>query len=138
MNPTAIDFSKAGLVVDEYVKAMTNPDPRAMPKQISSRSWIEFCLERNGVIKDVRALKLGQSHALWYACLILTKRVREVSRLEKRLLFIRPGGTTENTIKRLLDGDLRSNIGSQLLKDFLAQAGTVTTKNQPRATEKPA
>ncbi len=112
-----IDFSKAPQVVAEYERELSRED--VIPTKIGCRSWVEFCLERNGVIHDVRALRFSESHAIWYACLIKTGAVRRISRMEKRLRLNVWGRSTEGTIRRMLKGNLRDTIAAVYLRGFL-------------------
>lgn len=115
-----IDRQKANAAIDEFLKELR--DPNKMPTQVSSRTYVEFLLERHGIIADVRKLKFGESHVIWYACLILTGRVREVSRAEtKANLTKAPGLTTENTIRRIRKGNLRTTIASPMLETILKE-----------------
>ena len=120
MSTLNIDISKADSAVTEYVNELSKDTN--IPTRIACRTWIEFLLERHGVIADVRALRFGQAHAIWYACLILTKRVREVSRLEKQCRLNTFGRTTEGTIRRLLNGNLRQSISAVMLREMVEPA----------------
>lgn len=114
------DLSKANAVIDEYVKAIQGPGVRRF-----NRVWLEFCMERNGLIPNVRHLHFGESHALWYACLVHTGRVREVSRLEVKTNCCRPGVTTDKTIKKCLSAKwstTRDTLSARLLREILAKA----------------
>ncbi len=118
MKTADFNFTNASAAIDEYLRELNRPDK--IPTQISNRVWIEFLLERHGILADVRKLSFGQSHAAWYACLLKTGRVRQVSRAESSV-FRRPGSrTTESTIRRLTKGDLRSSVTGAVLSDLLA------------------
>jgi len=118
---TKYDLSKAPAVVDEYVAAIQ--DKSQAPGK-HGRTWLEFVMQRNGLIPDVRQLGFMESHALWYACLVTTKRVREVSRLEIENKHARKGRTTERTIRRTLGTKWtpeRDSLCSILLHQILGQ-----------------
>jgi hypothetical protein len=112
-----IDLAKANALIDEYIAELTNVDRIAHV----GRSWLEFAFERHGLIADQRKLPVFDSHPLWYACLILTRRVREVSRLETKHMSTAPGRTTENTIRRLRKGNLRHTVTAPRLEAILEQ-----------------
>jgi hypothetical protein len=92
---TSYDMSRANAVIDEYLGALA--DSSKIPGRIG-RTWLEFCMERNKMIPDVRKLGFGESHALWYAALVRTKRLREVSRAERAAMPNSPT-KTETTVR---------------------------------------
>jgi hypothetical protein len=115
-----IDLAKANAAIDEYLRVLT--DSRSIGPQIAGRTWIMALLERHGIIESARKVHVLDQHALWYACLILTKRVREVSRTENKILRVRRGGkTTETTIRRLRSGNLRDTVVAPRLDRILAE-----------------
>lgn len=116
------DLSKAAAVVNEYAAALA--DPNQLTGRLN-RTWIEARLERHGVIPDVRGLSFGESHALWYACLVTTGRVQEISRLEKAC-GIRTPTTTQTAIRRCLSpkySPTRDTVSARLLREILTEAG---------------
>jgi hypothetical protein len=115
-----IDLEKANAAIDEYLRVLT--DPHSIGPQISGRTWIMACLERNGVIESVRKVHVLEHHAVCYACLILTKRVREVSRAEKQIMPVQSKrGTTERTIRSLRNGKLRDTVCAPRLEAILTE-----------------
>lgn len=103
------NFSNARAAIEEYLTELARTD--RIPTQISNRVWIEFLLERHGIIPDVRKLRFGQSHAAWYACLLKAGSVRRVSRAESAVGLVRPGArSTESTIRRLTKGHQTSTV----------------------------
>jgi hypothetical protein len=79
-----------------------------------------------GLIPDVRQIGFGEPHALCYACLVLTGRVRETSRLEKLTRHVAANGrTTERTIRRCLGNKpkpKRDSLTAQILRQILEEA----------------
>ena len=114
---TWYDMDRANLVIDDYLKAVGNPDN--ITGQFG-RTWLEFCMERNGMIQDVRNLRFGDSHALWYAALISTGRVREVHRAEL-VAGIKGTRSTVWTARHLISGRLRTTVVGQELSQILAK-----------------
>jgi hypothetical protein len=98
---TTYDLSKADAVIDEYAAAIQ--DKGQLPSK-HNRIWLEFCLERNGMIPSARGTPFWEVVALWYACLIVTKRLREISRLEKATNHLTlQRVTTEQVVRRCLN-----------------------------------
>jgi len=108
------DFSKARLVVDEYISELTNQNK--IPGRIG-RTWIEFCMQRSGLISDVRAFRFGESHALWYACIVKSRSLTRVANAEN--LVFRRRSQTKATIKKLIDGRMRDTVTAGYLREFL-------------------
>jgi len=106
-------FEQATAIIDEYLRDLSNPDKTY--GQVCSRTHLEAQLVHWGVIPSTRGLMLGDSHALWYACLIITGRVMEVSKAEKAKrekmgydsLYQR---TTYKTVRDILSGKNRSIV----------------------------
>lgn len=113
---TKYDLTNAQALVEEYCAGISNPD--TIPTKYN-RCWLEFAMERLGIIPNVRALGLFESHVIWYACLVVTGNVRRVTRLEGQFLFIKPGCCTETTIRKMLKGQSNS-IGAPVLREILA------------------
>lgn len=113
------DLSKANAAIDEYAAAVR--DTSQLPGK-HGRTWLEFLLQRNGVIADVRGLAFGETFAIWLACLITTKRVREISRLEKENRHAYGNRTTEALVRRMhkptrpMD---RDSLIARLLREIL-------------------
>lgn len=120
---TTFDLTNAKALVDDYIQTLS--DPEKIPARCN-RTWVEFALERHGIIPDVRGLAFMESHSLWYACLIVTGAVRKVSRLESKILHPLPGQTTENTIRRIRNGTLRGGIVDRCLSEILERTSTPT------------
>jgi len=118
---TKYDMTKANAVVDEYIAAISDTNQTTGRH---GRTWMEFVMQRNGLIPDVRGLALGESHALWYACLLTTKRLREVSRQEIAMRHARKDRTTEMTVRRCLNPKhfLFTNETSRLLREIVGGA----------------
>ncbi len=116
MNLGEIDWSRADLVVSEYVARLS--DENQIAGNVG-RTWLEFCMQRNGLIRDVRSLSLGQTHAIWYSALLKTKRLREVNSLEKRVLRLPKGvRTTQKTITACRNGRLRDTVVARMLREM--------------------
>lgn len=118
---TKYDLTKANAVVEEYLAAISDTSQRT---GTHGRTWLEFVMQRNGLIPDVRSLALGESHALWYACLLTTKRLREVSRKEIAMRHARSDRTTEMTVRRCLNSKhfLFNNEVSRILREIMGAA----------------
>ncbi len=108
-----IDPAKAQSLIDEYLSEIN----RGTRLGCLGRTWMEFALQRHGLIEDVRRLKFMESHTLWYACLIITGNVRRVSRAEK----INTVGArkTEWTIRQLRTGRMQQTLAAQILRQIL-------------------
>jgi hypothetical protein len=104
-----IDLVKANACLDEYVTALS--DPNGNPYRVQSRTWGEFCMKRHGF--EVDSLPLWDRVALWFALLILTKRVCKISQLETIQLRLPRGLSTELAIKKHLYGHT-STVGQSL------------------------
>jgi hypothetical protein len=124
---TKYDLSKASAVIDEYLRELA--DPNKIPGRIG-RTWIEFCMQRNGMIPDVRNLGFGEAHALWYAALIVTKRLREVSRAERAAMPNQPF-KTETTVRRMMKPHTFSHdsLTARYVRDILE---ALSTNESPR------
>lgn len=120
---TKYDLTNAASVVAEYIAALN--DPNRMPARTAARSFIEPVLEKHGVIRSVRELRFMEAHAIWYACLVVTGNVRRVSRLEKSLMRVRDGRSTEKTIKmlRTRKGIAGNSIAAVHLNEILESVG---------------
>lgn len=115
---TQYDLTKANAVINEYVAAVS--DKNQVPSK-HNRTWLEFCMQRNGLIPDVRQLAFMESHALWYACLVITGRVREVSRIEAKNNH-KAVRTTEATITRCFSNKypiVRDSLTAHLLREII-------------------
>ncbi len=125
---TKFDLTNAQAVVDEYCTSLA--DPTQIPGRIG-RTWIETRLEKHGVIPDMRGLGFMESHAIWYACLIVTGSVRRVSKLERTLLPGRTthrGVSTESTIRKMLDRvwPAGTGVAASYLHEILDKVGHKT------------
>jgi hypothetical protein len=123
---TKYDLANAAALVAEYEAHIANPDRKVGQ---TGRVWLEFFLEKHGIIPSARGLHLGESHALWYAILVITKSVRRVSRLEVKHNTARPGRTTERTIRMCLSNKAsiyRDNHSAVLLREILANHAATT------------
>jgi hypothetical protein len=116
---TKYDLAKANAVIDEYLRELANP--AKLPGRIG-RTWIEFCMERNGMIPHVHGLDFGEAHALWYASLIITKRLCEVARAE-RAAMPNHQFKTEATVRRMMKPSTRAfdSLTARYVRDLLAQ-----------------
>jgi hypothetical protein len=114
-----ISIQSANAAIDEYLLALQSP--RNLPTQIRNRIWILSLMIRHGIVYDIQNLHLNEIFAIWYAILVLAKRVREVSRIECQVLRSAPGSSTENTIQRLRTGDLRSTVVAPVLEKLLME-----------------
>jgi len=93
-----IDLVKANEAIDEYVGCLKDPDYPS--RRAASLYWQQFCLERHGVIPSARALDLTDHCVLWTACVVATKRVREVSRLGVEHRAVRSGQSLQKTLNK--------------------------------------
>jgi hypothetical protein len=96
-----IDKQKANAAIDDYLRVLR--DPNTMHYREASTYAAKFRLEHFGVVPDARALDLGDHMVLWTACVVICKRLREVSRLEKEHRAVRPGKSLEKTVRALRD-----------------------------------
>lgn len=116
---TKFDLSKSNAVIDEYLRELSD-DQNKIPGRIG-RTWIEVCMERNGMIPDVRQLGFGESHAIWYAALWITGRLREVTNAERKAL---PNhhARTETSVRRMLKHGARGfdTITGRYFRELIA------------------
>ena len=94
-----IDLNAARAAISEYVAALQ--DPSRLSSTLN-RTWMECLLLRHEVVPNASKFSIGESHAVWYACLLKTKQLNGVSRMEVSTRRSR-GRTTETTVRRLLD-----------------------------------
>ena len=78
-----IDPQKANAAIDEYLAALQ--DHHRFPRQIRSNRWMKSCLERHGVIPSARELDFLDHCVLFLACIVICRRVKEVSEVEKKI-----------------------------------------------------
>jgi len=112
-----IDWSKSNLLVDSYLNHLHNPDE--IPGKFG-RTWMEFEAQRLGIVESARDWKFGESHALWYACLIRNNRAYEVNRAEKAVGLVK-GRTTLGTIRQLRRGRMRDTVTARMLEEMMLQ-----------------
>lgn len=96
---SSYDLSRANALIDAYLVAIRDT---AQIAGKHGRTWLEFMMKEHGVIPDVRNLAFGEAQAIWFAALIKTQRVNEVSRAEVANNHASHGRTTARTIRRIL------------------------------------
>lgn len=111
------NFTKANDAIDRYLSDLKNEDN--LPTKFN-RTYHEINMARCGVVADFRGWSFGESHAVWYACLVLTGRVREVSRLETKHGLGLHGFTTERVIRRAfrIGTQTFDTVTAQMLRNF--------------------
>jgi hypothetical protein len=111
----AYDWTKAEAVVAEYLKALETTHPLRM-----GRTWIEGAMGKAGLVADpINGWEFGESHAAWYACLILSRSITKVCRRESELMT--HPSKTATTIRRLRNGNLRDSVAARLLERMIAK-----------------
>jgi|SRR6516225_8427407 hypothetical protein len=114
-----ISLQAASAAIDEYLIALQSPTND--PTHIRNRIWIFSLMMRHGIVYDIQNVHLKDIFAIWYAMLVLARRVREVSGIERRVLRSPPERSTENTIRRLRTGDLRPTVVAPVLENLLRE-----------------
>jgi hypothetical protein len=112
------DLSRAEATIADYLRAIENPDRLGRP----GRTWLEFCMVRNGLIPDERKLGFGESHAIWYAALVVTKNVQRVSSAEVHHGVATRPATTARTIRRILSNKrtiTRDTLTARMVREIL-------------------
>lgn len=109
------NWTKAQVVVDEYLKALETKHPLQL-----GRSWIEIMMARVGLVADWRDWQFGESHAAWYACILLSRSIGKVTKRESEKQS-RPSETAKS-IRKVRFGRLRGSPTAIFLEAMLKDA----------------